>query len=159
MSVHERGYNMQPKMTYVPKGNLEYTVNSFPGKNITKVSVLKCPTVQETCEKYCRKSVLPMIIYLCETEGEIDGIYPGIEGKARCMDKDEFKPEIGQKIAICKTEMKYFQKMNRMYQRFIKKLQLTINELENLIARNDQKIATSKQELAYLGGEPEKQVN
>lgn len=149
---------MQAKTTYVQKGNLEYAINSFPDKKVVKATMLMCPTVQETGERFCRKSVQPMIAYLCQTEGEIESIMPGITGKARCLAEDDFDAVKGEQIALCKTEIKYYQKMNRMYQQFIKKLQLTISELEKLISRNDKKIEASQQTLEYLSGESKRQV-
>lgn len=141
---------MQTQPKYAQKGNLEYAVSVFPNKGVVKASVMRCPTIQDLSQKYCRKSVQPMMIYLCETEDEIEDLCPGIEGKARCLKEDTFDVVKGEKIAICKAELKYYQKMNRIYKRFIQKLLLTVKELEQLIERNDKKIANSQKALTCL---------
>lgn len=151
---------MQTQPKYTQKRELSYAVNSLPDKKVTKVTILTCPNIQETIEKYCQQALVhPIIHLLCQLDGDIDSLYPGITGKARCLESDEFDVLKGEQIAICKAEIKYREKMNRMYKRFIKRLQITICELEKLVERNKKTISVSEGELDYLCGEPNKQKN
>lgn len=124
------------------KNNSIFATKTLEEHGVTIAQLVMCPdTLMEACDKNLSQTTMDILALLINIYGEpIDVFNSRIKGKSRCRKEDTFNPEIGNELALCRAEKKYYAKRARQYSKYADMLTQAAKELTRLAEQCDGKM-------------------